>query len=269
MEQGGIGTPVTGTAFMLGRGMEHWHPDPSFYYQAGAGPVMDMGPYYLTMMVNLLGPVRRVQAVATSGQAERLITAEGPKQRHAVQGRHADQRPVAARVRLRRDRDLRRIVGRLPSLQPSDRAARHRRVAAPARPRQFRRRRRRLRRGRRLGGDRHLRPALRRGELAGGCAGPRELPDARSGRSRARGDRRTRPAGVGRSCVARARGHGGDPAGRRDRHGAGHSKRGPAARGAERRRDAKACWRDAPPSRGGLPGPALRPAAPIACGAIC
>ena len=79
MEAGAIGTPVTGTAFMMGRGMEHWHPDPSFYYQAGAGPVMDMGPYYLTMMVNLLGPVRRVQAVATSGQAERLITAEGPK----------------------------------------------------------------------------------------------------------------------------------------------------------------------------------------------
>jgi predicted dehydrogenase len=79
MEQGRIGAPVTGTAFMLGRGMEHWHPDPSFYYQAGAGPVMDMGPYYLTMLVNLMGPVRRVQAVATSGHAERLITAAGPK----------------------------------------------------------------------------------------------------------------------------------------------------------------------------------------------
>lgn len=79
MEAGAIGTPVTGTAFMMGRGMEHWHPDPSFYYQAGAGPVMDMGPYYLTMMVNLMGPVRRVQAVATSGQSERQITAQGPK----------------------------------------------------------------------------------------------------------------------------------------------------------------------------------------------
>ncbi len=79
MEVGAIGAPVTGTAFMMGRGMEHWHPDPSFYYQAGAGPVMDMGPYYLTMMVNLIGPVRRVQAVATTGQAERLITADGPK----------------------------------------------------------------------------------------------------------------------------------------------------------------------------------------------
>ncbi|MGR9241810.1 Gfo/Idh/MocA family protein (plasmid) [Rhizobium leguminosarum] len=80
MEAGAIGKLVTGTAFMMGRGMEHWHPDPSFYYQAGAGPVMDMGPYYLTMMVNLMGPIRRVQAVATSGQEERLITAEGPKQ---------------------------------------------------------------------------------------------------------------------------------------------------------------------------------------------
>jgi predicted dehydrogenase len=79
MEAGAIGRPVTGTAFMMGRGMEHWHPDPGFYYQPGAGPVMDMGPYYLTMLVNLLGPVARVQAVATSGQAERLITAEGPK----------------------------------------------------------------------------------------------------------------------------------------------------------------------------------------------
>lgn len=79
MEAGAIGKPVTGTAFMMGRGMEHWHPDPSFYYQPGAGPVMDMGPYYLTMMINLMGPVRRVQAVATSGQEERLITADGPK----------------------------------------------------------------------------------------------------------------------------------------------------------------------------------------------
>jgi predicted dehydrogenase len=79
IEEGAIGAPVTGTAFMMGRGMEHWHPDPGFYYQAGAGPVMDMGPYYLTMMVNLMGPVRRVQAVASSGQQERLITADGPK----------------------------------------------------------------------------------------------------------------------------------------------------------------------------------------------
>jgi len=78
MEDGAIGRPVSGTAFMMGRGMEHWHPNPQFYYQPGGGPVFDMGPYYLTMMVNLLGPVVRVMAMATKGQEERLITADGP-----------------------------------------------------------------------------------------------------------------------------------------------------------------------------------------------
>jgi predicted dehydrogenase len=80
MEQGAIGKPVSGTAFMMGRGMEHWHPNPQFYYQPGGGPVFDMGPYYLTMLVNLLGPVVQVMAMATKGQDERLITAEGPFQ---------------------------------------------------------------------------------------------------------------------------------------------------------------------------------------------
>ncbi|OBZ94734.1 oxidoreductase [Pararhizobium polonicum] len=80
MDKGAIGRPVTGTAFMMGRGMEHWHPNPQFYYQAGGGPVFDMGPYYLTMLVNLLGPVKSVMALATKGQEERRITAEGPFQ---------------------------------------------------------------------------------------------------------------------------------------------------------------------------------------------
>jgi predicted dehydrogenase len=79
IEGGAIGTPVIGTAFMMGRGMEHWHPDPAFYYQPGGGPVLDMGPYYLSMLVNLIGPVRRVHAIATSAYLERLITADGPR----------------------------------------------------------------------------------------------------------------------------------------------------------------------------------------------
>ena len=78
MEDGAIGRAVSGTAFMMGRGMEHWHPNPHFYFQPGGGPVFDMGPYYLTMMVNMLGPVVRVMAMATKGQEERLITADGP-----------------------------------------------------------------------------------------------------------------------------------------------------------------------------------------------
>ena len=80
IEAGAIGRPTLGTAFMMGRGMEHWHPNPQFYYQPGGGPVLDMGPYYLTMLVNLLGPVAQVMAVSRRGEEERRITAEGPFQ---------------------------------------------------------------------------------------------------------------------------------------------------------------------------------------------
>jgi len=78
VDSGEIGSVVAGTAFMFGRGMEHWHPSPQFYYQKGGGPVLDMGPYYLTMLVNLLGPAMSVTALTGQGQAERRITAEGP-----------------------------------------------------------------------------------------------------------------------------------------------------------------------------------------------
>jgi len=78
MDEGAIGKVVTGTAFMMTRGMEHWHPSPQFYYQPGGGPVLDMGPYYVTMLVNLLGPARRVLAMNVTGEPERLITAPGP-----------------------------------------------------------------------------------------------------------------------------------------------------------------------------------------------
>ncbi len=78
VDAGAIGRPVAGTAFMMGRGMEHWHPNPRFFYQPGGGPVLDMAPYYLTMLVSLLGPVARVTGIAAIGSPERLITAEGP-----------------------------------------------------------------------------------------------------------------------------------------------------------------------------------------------
>ena len=94
MDEGAIGRAVTGTAFMLGRGMEHWHPNPQFYYQPGGGPVFDMGPYYLTMLVNLLGPVARVRRWRRSGQEERLITAEGPYRNTASR---SARRPTSCR----------------------------------------------------------------------------------------------------------------------------------------------------------------------------
>ncbi|HOZ49492.1 MAG TPA: Gfo/Idh/MocA family oxidoreductase, partial [Candidatus Hydrogenedentes bacterium] len=60
IDDGWIGEPVAATAFMLCHGHESWHPDPEFYYKVGGGPMFDMGPYYLTALVSLLGPVKRV-----------------------------------------------------------------------------------------------------------------------------------------------------------------------------------------------------------------
>ncbi len=73
IDDGAVGTPVAGTAFMMSPGVEAWHPNPDFYYQPGGGPLFDMGPYYLTALVHALGPVRRVAAITTKGRATRLI----------------------------------------------------------------------------------------------------------------------------------------------------------------------------------------------------
>ena len=74
IEEGAIGRPVAAVAFMTGHGPEHWHPNPDFFYDIGAGPVFDMGPYYLTALVHLLGPVKRVTSSTTIAFPEREIT---------------------------------------------------------------------------------------------------------------------------------------------------------------------------------------------------
>lgn len=76
IDDGAIGEPVAATAFMTCHGHESWHPDPEFYYQVGGGPMFDMGPYYLTALVNLLGPVKRVTGSARITFPERTITSE-------------------------------------------------------------------------------------------------------------------------------------------------------------------------------------------------
>jgi predicted dehydrogenase len=76
LDEGVIGEPVAATAFMLNHGHEGWHPHPDFYYQAGGGPLFDMGPYYLTALVALLGPVRRVTGSARASFAERTIRSQ-------------------------------------------------------------------------------------------------------------------------------------------------------------------------------------------------
>lgn len=76
LDDGRIGRPVAAFAFMLGHGPESWHPAPEFYYKRGGGPMFDMGPYYITALVNLLGPVARVCGSAQSSFPERLITSQ-------------------------------------------------------------------------------------------------------------------------------------------------------------------------------------------------
>lgn len=79
IDDGVIGEPVAAMAFYASHGHEGWHPDPDFYYQPGAGPLFDMGPYYLTALVALLGPIRRVSGAARVTFPERTITSQ-PKQ---------------------------------------------------------------------------------------------------------------------------------------------------------------------------------------------
>lgn len=76
IDDGLIGTPVAATAFMTCHGHESWHPAPEFYYQVGGGPMFDMGPYYLTALINLLGPARRVTGSAQISFPQRTITSQ-------------------------------------------------------------------------------------------------------------------------------------------------------------------------------------------------
>lgn len=73
IDDGEIGIPVAATAFMMSKGVEHWHPNPDFFYRKGAGPLFDMGPYYLTALTTLLGPVEKVSASARISFQERII----------------------------------------------------------------------------------------------------------------------------------------------------------------------------------------------------
>ena len=76
IDDGWIGEPIAATAFVMNHGHESWHPDPEFYYKAGGGPMFDMGPYYLTALVFLMGPIRRVAGSARITFNERLITSK-------------------------------------------------------------------------------------------------------------------------------------------------------------------------------------------------
>jgi predicted dehydrogenase len=79
IDSGVLGIPVGGTATFMCPGHERWHPNPDFYYEAGGGPMLDMGPYYITDLVNLLGPVATVAGFAITPCRTRIITSEPRK----------------------------------------------------------------------------------------------------------------------------------------------------------------------------------------------
>ena len=78
LEGGLIGRPLAASAVMVTPGHERWHPNPDFYYQQGGGPLFDMGPYYISALLQLLGPVRSVIGSASRLRSERVITS-GPR----------------------------------------------------------------------------------------------------------------------------------------------------------------------------------------------
>ena len=76
IDDGYIGDIVGATAFMMSKGHESWHPDPEFYYKPGGGPMFDMGPYYITALINLMGGVKSVAGMNTTAFKERIITSQ-------------------------------------------------------------------------------------------------------------------------------------------------------------------------------------------------
>ncbi|MGC9359498.1 MAG: Gfo/Idh/MocA family protein [Anaerolineae bacterium] len=76
IDEGAIGEPVAAAAFMMSHGHESWHPDPAYYYKVGAGPMFDMGPYYLTALTTLLGPIAEISATTGIQIGERVITSQ-------------------------------------------------------------------------------------------------------------------------------------------------------------------------------------------------
>ncbi|GAF15213.1 dehydrogenase [Bacillus sp. JCM 19045] len=74
IEDGWIGRPVAANGFMMSHGPESWHPNPEFFYKVGAGPLFDMGPYYLTALISILGPIRRLTSSTGKAFEERFAT---------------------------------------------------------------------------------------------------------------------------------------------------------------------------------------------------
>ncbi|RDJ12272.1 Gfo/Idh/MocA family protein [Rhizobium grahamii] len=85
IDDGGIGRVTSGACYVMSPGMEMWHPNPDFFFLPGGGPILDLGPYYIANLINLIGPVKRVGAMTSMASETRTITS---------QPRHGETIPV-------------------------------------------------------------------------------------------------------------------------------------------------------------------------------
>jgi predicted dehydrogenase len=76
IDSGEVGRIIAGTAYVLSHGMEHWHPNPDFFFLPGGGPMLDLGPYYVTNLIQMIGPVKRVGALTSMASETRTITSQ-------------------------------------------------------------------------------------------------------------------------------------------------------------------------------------------------
>jgi predicted dehydrogenase len=76
IDKGGIGRVTSGTCHVMSPGMEMWHPNPDFFFLPGGGPILDLGPYYIANLINLIGPVKRVAALTSMANETRTITSQ-------------------------------------------------------------------------------------------------------------------------------------------------------------------------------------------------
>lgn len=74
IDEGGVGRITSGTCHVMSAGMEMWHPNPGFFFLKGGGPILDLGPYYVANLINLIGPVKRVAALTSMANPTRTIT---------------------------------------------------------------------------------------------------------------------------------------------------------------------------------------------------
>ena len=213
LDKGTIGTVVAATAHVMSHGMENWHPNPAFFFKPGGGPIFDIGPYYITTLVSLLGPVRRVAAMAKKGFAERIV---GSAARRGE--RIKVTTPTTINAVLEFDQGAQATLGtswdvwRHGHPNPIELYGTDGSMLVPD-PNFFGGTISYSDKGGELRDHRHIRRTLRRSQpaLPAGRTDARQLPPARRCRSHRRGQPQSRAALLGAACRACGRRHGVDP----------------------------------------------------------